>query len=125
MSARWSRRSFIGSAAAATTGTFLGAAFLGQTTAAADPWRDADAIARSVCPPRFPRRHFPVTRFGAKGDGVTDCTRAFAGAVHACTRAGGGHVIVPPGRYLTGPIHLKNNVDLHVAEGATIAFGQD
>lgn len=125
MSARWSRRSFIRRAAATTTGTFLGASALGQTTAAADPWRQADAIANSVCPPRFPRRQFPVTRFGAKGDGVTDCTIAFARAVRACAHAGGGHVVVPAGRYLTGPIHLRSNVDLHVTEHATIAFSQD
>lgn len=125
MSARWSRRSFIRRAAAATTGTFLGASVLGQTTAAADPWNRADAIANSVCPPRFPRRQFPVTRFGAKGDGVTDCTIAFARATNACAHAGGGHVVVPAGRYLTGPIHLRSNVDLHVTEHATIAFSQD
>jgi polygalacturonase len=125
MSARWSRRSFLNRAAAATTGTLLGTALLGRTTAAADPWRRADAIANSVCPPRFPRRSFPVTRFGAKGDGVTDCTVAFAKAVRACARAGGGHVVVPEGRYLTGPIHLMSNVDLHVTEHATIAFSQD
>jgi polygalacturonase len=45
-----------------------------------------------VCPPRFPHRHFPVARFGAKGDGVTDCSTAFADAIRACARAGGGHV---------------------------------
>jgi polygalacturonase len=125
MSARWSRRSFIRRAAAATTGTVLGASALGNTTAAADPWDQADAIARSVCPPRFPHRRFPVTRFGAKGDGVTDCSAAFASAIRACARAGGGHVVVPAGRYLTGPIHLRSNVDLHVTEHATIAFSQD
>ena len=125
MSARWSRRSFFRRAAAATTGSLLGAAVLGRTTAAADPWDRADAIANSVCPPRFPHRHFPVTRFGAKGDGVTDCTKAFASAIRACARAGGGHVVVPEGRYLTGPIHLRSNVDLHVTEHATIAFSQD
>ncbi|TDV55007.1 glycoside hydrolase family 28 protein [Actinophytocola oryzae] len=125
MSSRWSRRSFVGRAAAATTGTFLGAAIFGRDAAGADPWDRADAIARSVRPPRFPRREFLVTRFGARGDGVTDCTRAFAEAVRACARAGGGRVVVPDGRYLTGPIHLRSNVDLHVTEGATIAFSQD
>jgi polygalacturonase len=126
MSARWSRRSFIQGAAAATTGTFLGAAILGQTNArATGVWAQADAIARSVRPPRFPHRQFPVTRFGAKGDGVTDCTRAFAAAIRACAHAGGGHVVVPSGRYPTGPIHLRSNVDLHVTEHATIAFSQD
>jgi polygalacturonase len=127
MSSRWSRRSFLRSTAAATAGTLLGAEVLARTAAAdpAGPWWRADAIARSVCPPRFPRRWFPVTRFGARGDGVTDCTPAFARAVRACAHAGGGHVVVPAGRYLTGPIHLLTGVDLHVTENATIAFSQD
>ena len=125
MSARWSRRSFLRRTAATTTGTLLGASFLGQAAAAADPWDGATAIANSVCPPRFPRRVFPVTRFGAKGDGVTDCTTAFANAIKHCAHAGGGHVVVPAGRYLTGPIHVKSNVDLHVTQDATIAFSQD
>jgi polygalacturonase len=125
MSSRWSRRSFIRRAAAATTGTLLGASALSQHSANADPWDEAEDIANSVCPPRFPHRFFPVTRFGAKGDGVTDNTIAFARAVRACAHAGGGHVIVPEGRYLTGPIHLRGNVDLHVTEHATIAFSQD
>jgi polygalacturonase len=125
MSARWSRRSFLRRATAATTGAVLGASALGRATAAADPWDQAGAIARSVCPPRFPHRHFLLTRFGAKGDGVTDNTVAFADAIRACARAGGGHVVVPAGRFLTGPIHLRSNVDLHVTEHATIAFSQD
>lgn len=125
MSARWSRRSFLRSA---TAGTLLGATVLRQPLASADPadpWDRADRIARSVRPPRFPRKYFDVTRFGAKGDGVTDCTVAFARAIRACAHTGGGHVVVPEGRYLTGPIHLRSGVDLHVTEGATIAFSQD
>jgi polygalacturonase len=62
--------------------------------------------------------------FGAVGDGVTDCTRAFRDAITACNRAG-GHVIVPGGIFLTGAIHLLSNVDLHLEEGATILFSQD
>lgn len=125
MSTRWSRRSFLRNTAA---GSLLGATVLRQPLASADPvdpWRRADAIARRVQPPRFPRKYFPVTRFGAKGDGVTDCTIAFARAVRACAHAGGGHVVVPEGRYLTGPIHLRSGVDLHVTAEATIAFSQD
>jgi polygalacturonase len=72
----------------------------------------------------FPPRTFPVTRFGAKGDGTTKNTAAFA-AITACHRAGGGHVVVPPGTFLTGAIHLLSNVELHVESGATILFSQD
>ena len=52
----------------------------------------ADRIVASVRRPWFPSRFFPVTRFGAVGDGVTDCTAAFAAAIAACSRFGGGHV---------------------------------
>ncbi|MCL2584741.1 MAG: glycoside hydrolase family 28 protein, partial [Streptosporangiales bacterium] len=86
----------------------------------------ADRIVASVRRPHFPDRVFPVTSFGAKGDGATLDTAAFAQAIAACNRAGGGHVVVPSGStFLTGAIHLKSNVDLHVESGATILFSQD
>ena len=85
----------------------------------------ADRIVASVRRPRFPGRVFPVTRFGAVGDGTTDCTQAFAAAIAACNRAGGGHVIVPPGQFFTGAIHLLSYVDLHLEAGSTILFSQD
>ena len=59
------------------------------------------------------------------GDGTTKNTAAFAAAIAACHRAGGGHVIVPAGTFLTGAIHLLSNVDLHVGTGATVLFSQD
>ncbi|HEV2783813.1 MAG TPA: glycoside hydrolase family 28 protein, partial [Actinophytocola sp.] len=90
-----------------------------------NPWARAARISASVRGPRFPRRFFDVTRFGAVGDGVTDCSAAIDAAVRACAGAGGGHVVVPGGRFLTGPIHLRSNVDLHVTAGATLAFSQD
>ena len=83
-----------------------------------------DILAR-IEPPAFPARDFDVTTHGAKGDGTTDCTDAFRQAVVACSSAGGGRVVVPAGRFLTGPIHLRSNVNLHVTAGATIAFHQD
>jgi polygalacturonase len=56
------------------------------------------------------------------GDGKTDCTDAFANAVAACSAAGGGRIVVPPGRFMTGPIHLRSQIDLHLSDEATIAF---
>jgi polygalacturonase len=87
--------------------------------------RAADLIVASVRRPWFPPRNFPVTGFGAVGDGTTKNTAAFAAAIAACHRAGGGHVIVPSGTFLTGAIHLLSNVDLHVESGATVLFSQD
>ena len=85
----------------------------------------ADRIVASVRRPFFPPRNFPVTRFGAVGDGTTKNTKAFAAAIAACHRSGGGHVIVPAGTFLTGAIHLLSHVDLHVEAGATVLFSQD
>jgi len=45
--------------------------------------------------PKFPNRTFNITRFGARGDGRTNCTEAFRRAIDECTRKGGGRVRVP------------------------------
>ena len=87
-----------------------------------DLWSTASEILRRITPPVFPARDVLVTAHGAKGDGVFDCGPAFRAAIEACQSAGGGRVIVPAGRYLTGAIRLKSNVNLHVQEGATVAF---
>lgn len=93
--------------------------------AAADPWRRAAEIARTVRAPRFPARTFDITRHGAKGDGTTLDTAAIADAIAACATAGGGRVVVPAGTFLTGAVHLKSNVELHLAAGATLLFSTD
>src|SRR6185503_6687501 len=56
-------------------------------------WSQVTRILGRVRAPVFPRRNFPITRFGARGDGRTDCTEAFAKAISACNRAGGGRVV--------------------------------
>ncbi|MGH3167175.1 MAG: glycoside hydrolase family 28 protein [Trebonia sp.] len=72
-----------------------------------------------------PRRVFPVTDYGAAGDGTTDCTAGIAAAIAACHAAGGGQVLVPVGNWRTGAIHLRSGVELHVATGATLLFSTD
>jgi polygalacturonase len=88
-------------------------------------WGMVPGILARIVPPTFPDRDFDVTRYGAVGDGTTDCTRAFRDAIAACNAAGGGRVLVSAGRFLTGAIHLKSRVNLHVAKGATIAFSRE
>ena len=94
------------------------------------------AGARPVgAPARHPRRHprarrsptatSPSPTSAPWRTATTDATAAFRAAVDACARAGGGRVVVPPGVFLTGPIHLRSNVNLHVSEGATIRFSRD
>jgi polygalacturonase len=82
-------------------------------------------ILNRIKAPVFPQRDFPVTRFGAVGGGQTDCTAAFRKAIEACNKAGGGRVLVPAGEFSTGAIHLKSNVNLHVAKGGTIRFSRE
>ncbi len=85
-------------------------------------WDQVSEILARIVPPTFPDLDFDIQQFGAVEGGEVDCTEAFAGAIAACHQAGGGRVVVPPGVYLTGPIHLKSRVNLHVSEGATIRF---
>ena len=61
-----------------------------------------------------------VLDFGAVGDGRTLCTGALQAAINACAAAGGGKVFVPAGKYLTGPIFLRSNLELELLAGATL-----
>ncbi|MFF3459055.1 glycoside hydrolase family 28 protein [Streptomyces sp. NPDC002730] len=128
------RRSFLTYAGAAAAAAILPSVISAETVAAAeatvtglarDPWDRVPDILARIRPPTFHRRRFDITDHGAVGDGVTKNTEAFRRAIKACHTAGGGHVIVPPGRFLTGAIHLRSNVDLHVEEGATVLFSMD
>ncbi|HEX7958786.1 MAG TPA: glycoside hydrolase family 28 protein, partial [Terriglobales bacterium] len=92
---------------------------------ATDPWQQLPEILARIKPPAFPNRDFEITKFGAVGDNKTDCTEAFRKAIAACNAAGGGRVTVPAGEFLAGAIHLKSNVNLHVASHATIKFSTD
>jgi polygalacturonase len=110
-------------AAASPVGARMAA--LGGEQAEEHGWARVPSILARIKAPTFAARDFLVTRYGAKGDGTTDCTAAFRRAVAACTKAGGGRVLVKDGTFLTGPIHLASRVNLHVAEGATIRFLTD
>ncbi|CAN5276981.1 exopolygalacturonase PelB [soil metagenome] len=94
-------------------------------TGNADGWDRVPEILRRIKAPVFANRTFNITQYGARGDGQADCTAAFRSAIGACTSAGGGVVVVPPGRFATGPIHLRSNVNLRVESGATILFSTD
>lgn len=75
--------------------------------------------------PKFAARSFSITGYGAVADGQTLNTAAFAKAIDACVKAGGGRVVVPTGLWLTGPIELKSGVNLVVERGALVQFTPD
>jgi polygalacturonase len=93
--------------------------------AAPSAWSRVPGILVRIVPPKFSNREYDITNFGAVGDGTNDCTKAFQRAIAACSRGGGGKLIVPPGEFLTGAIHLLSNVNLHLEKGATILFSTD
>ena len=88
-------------------------------------WSQMPEILARISPPQFPARDFDITQFGAVADGKTDSSPAIRKAIDACVAAGGGHVVVPAGEFLTGAIHLKSNVDLHLETNAVLKFSTD
>ena len=78
-----------------------------------------------VVRPSIPDRSISVADFGGIGDGTYLNTEAFAAAIDRLSKNGGGHVIVPEGVWLTGPIILKDNIDLHVTKNAVLLFSTD
>jgi polygalacturonase len=118
------RREFIKLLVAGGVVAFLPEISFGQK-GSSDAWAQVPQILKRIKPPVFPNRDFSITKYGAVGDGKTDCTESFRKAIEACNKAKGGRVVVPAGEFLTGAIHLKSNVNLHVSKDATIKFSQD
>jgi polygalacturonase len=88
-------------------------------------YQDLPCEVKAVEPVVIPQNNVSITECGAVGDGVTLCTEAFEKAISKLTKLGGGRVVVPEGVWLTGPIMLKDNIELHVEQGAIISFSPD
>ncbi len=88
-------------------------------------WRMKEHIEQGLKEPSFPNREYNVIDYGAVSDGLTKNTTAFSNAIRECSEAGGGIVRMPRGKYLTGPIHLDDNVNLHLEKDAEILFSTD
>jgi len=72
--------------------------------------------------PIIPFNKVLITDFGAKNGGQTLCTQAFAQAIEAVSKKGGGKIVVPRGIWLTGPITLKSNIEIYTESGSIIVF---
>ncbi|WP_405381034.1 glycoside hydrolase family 28 protein [Maribacter sp. LLG6340-A2] len=90
-----------------------------------DPWVGMAEILDNVQPPTFKGQIFNIMDFGAIPDSTTLNTTAFQKAIAECSSSGGGKVVVPKGKFLTGPIHLDDNVNLHLEDEAEILFSTD
>ena len=117
--------------------------------AAADPWREAQAIARRLAMPvKFRKKDYLVTTFGAEpcklvqvrawvsfedqetlntpAPGSKDCYPAIRDAIQRCHQEGGGRVVIPKGDWFcAGPIVLLSNVNVHLQAGARVYFSND
>ena len=75
--------------------------------------------------PVIPDNSVSLVDFGGVGDGVASNTEAFRKAISKLEKLGGGHLVVPAGIWLTGPISLKSCIDLHLEAGSIILFSPD
>ncbi|MDE3234755.1 MAG: glycoside hydrolase family 28 protein [Bacteroidota bacterium] len=78
-----------------------------------------------IVQPGFKKDTFNIKQFGAVADGSTLNTKAINTAIETCSKKGGGVILVPGGFWLTGPIILKNNVNLHINRDAILQFTAD
>lgn len=116
------RREFLQLLAVAGIGLVLPKISFGQTNSN-DVWTtEYTKILARIKPPKFKKKEYLVTKYGAVADGKTLNTDAFKKAVEECSKKGGGRVVVPAGEFLTGAIHLKSNVNLCISKGATVKF---
>lgn len=88
-------------------------------------YQDMPVELRQVTAVAIPENTVTLTDFGGVDDGVTLNTEAFRKAISALTKKGGGRLVVPQGVWLTGPIQLKDNIDLHITRNAIVLFSPD
>src|SRR5215217_6480623 len=73
----------------------------------------------------FKKDTFNIVKYGARADGISLNTKSINDAIDACNKKGGGVVVVPAGMWLTGPVVLKTNVNLHLQRNAILQFTKD
>jgi len=105
----------------------LAATLLASCTTAQNPTPVAVAAtpAPSIPVPTIPSATFTITDYGAVADGKTLNTAAIQQTIDACSAAGGGTVVIPEGKFLTGPLTLASNLNFHLAPNATLLFLND
>lgn len=93
-------------------------------SAGADIWTDEyRQLEQSIVQPTFADRTYNITKYGARqGADAKKNQKAINKAIAACSKAGGGKVVVPAGTFETGAIMLLDDVNLVVEDGATLLF---
>lgn len=78
-----------------------------------------------IATPKFKNDTLNIVKYGAVNDGTTLNTAAINKAIVDCSKKGGGVVLIPEGLWLSGPIELKSNVNLHLAKNSLLQFTKD
>ncbi|WP_029270435.1 glycoside hydrolase family 28 protein [Flavobacterium sp. KJJ] len=98
---------------------------LAQNSKSDETYKNIEFKMAKVKEPIIPKNTVNITDFGAVNGGYVLNTKAFSDAIEAVSKKGGGKVIIPPGVWLTGPIILKSNIELHAETGSLIKFSPD
>lgn len=88
-------------------------------------YKDLPTQVKPIEDVQIPTNEINLKDVGGVGDGVTLCTEAFEKGITQLSQNGGGRLIVPQGVWLTGPITLRSNIELHVERNAIIIFSPD
>ena len=96
-----------------------------QNSKSNETYKNIEFKMAKIKEPSIPNNTVSIKDFGATNGGYVLNTKAFADAIDAVSKKGGGKVIIPPGIWLTGPIILKSNIELHAQTGALIKFSTD
>ena len=104
--------------------TLLSANGFAQTRTA-DIYKNIEFKMPTVAETSFPATSVSIKDFGAIAGTNVKNTDAFKKAMTSINQSGGGKVIVPRGIWMTGPIVLQSNVNLHLEDGAMIIFSRD
>jgi polygalacturonase len=98
----------------------------GQTKAQnMDIYKNIEFKMPQVAETAFTANTVTITQYGGTAGGKVKNTEAFKKAIEDLSKKGGGKLVVPRGIWLTGPIELKSNINLHVEEGAFLIFSKD
>ena len=88
-------------------------------------WAVADSISKTITEPVFRDKVYNIVDFGAIANGKAISTAAINAAINKCSMEGGGRVLITNGTFLTGAIHLKSNVELHIDGSAVLKFSTE
>ena len=110
------------------TGLMTALLTLSQTTAAQDYakyYQNLPIEVKQVSSPQIPANEVNLKDVGGVGDGVTLNTEAFSKGISKLSKMGGGRLTIPEGVWVTGPISLKDNIELHLDRNALVLFSAD